>query len=85
MKITDLKIGDKIKHYATGVIVTGEVIEVTNTGTRYQVKTKHEPQMWHGGKHDTTLIYEQDKHLIKHGYSQTVPKCFDLSGAEITA
>lgn len=53
MNLQDLKIGDTIKHYCSGLIVTGKVIEVKNDG----VITEHEPVQWGRDIYTKTGVY----------------------------
>lgn len=53
MKLQNLKIGQKITHYCSGVIVTGTVIEKRNDG----VITEHEPVQWGRDTYTKTGVY----------------------------
>lgn len=46
------RIGEFIKHWACGILVTGEIISIGNDG----VKTKHVPVIWGNDKFTETFI-----------------------------
>ena len=89
MKLSELKIGDSIKHYCSGVIVTGEVIE---TGKDFVV-TKHDPVNWGSDIYTNTRIMESsylqkkwggtDKHGLPSKGPATTPGAW-FEGKELT-
>jgi hypothetical protein len=63
MKLSQLKIGDKITHYCSGKLVEGTVIELKNGG----VITSHEPVRWGRDTYEKTGIYEASELQKKWG------------------
>ena len=70
MKLQDLKIGATIKHYCTGEIVTGTVIEKGVDS----VTTKHEATTWGNDIHTETIIHKSLP--WQYNRSQTTPKAW---------
>lgn len=70
MKLNELKIGDIIQHYVTGLVMDAEVIEVLPNG----VKTKHSPAEWAGVTYTESFVLQSLD--LQMPISQTTPKAW---------
>jgi len=79
MKLTELKIGDKIKHYLFGELIIAEVIEILPNG----VKTQHEAQKL--GNNEFKYSFVLRSLYLQYNISQTTPRAYTIEGENITA
>ena len=79
MKLSNLKIGDKVKVYCTGALVEATVIKIENGG----IITEHKPVRWGRDEYKKTAIYPSGYLQTKYGKSATTPKAF-YNNKEIT-
>lgn len=61
MKLLELKIGDTIKHYCCGQIVTAKVVRMEANG----IVTEHEPVRWGRDEYTETFIYPATEQHIQ--------------------
>lgn len=89
MRLSELKVGDKITHYCFGKIVEGTVKKLLKNG----VVTKHEPVQWGRDKFSESFVLESSRLQKKWGGTDengqpckgadTTPKAW-YNGTEIT-
>lgn len=79
MKLSQLKIGDKITHYCSGVIVEGTVKKIVSPT---HIITEHEGIMWGKDEYKNTAIVESTPLQKKYGKEVTPGAWY--KGEEIT-
>jgi len=80
MKLQDIKIGDKIRHYCSGEEVIGTVIKKDDRS----VTTQHQPVTWAGEKYTETHISGPTP--LQEAWSRgnfVVPKAHTMNGERI--
>lgn len=72
MKLRDLKTGDKVKHYCSGEIVEGTIVEVNH----HAVITEHPPVRWGTNTYTQTAIRRSTELHRQSTGNEVTPKCW---------